>query len=58
MTNSTFANSENTEFPLDAPDIIISASQSFRIDSKMQVPAFSIAGAHVPEVDEAYQFDR
>lgn len=58
MTNSTLTNSENTEFPLDAPDIIISASQSFRIDSKMQVPAFSIAGAHVPEVDEAYQFDR
>ncbi len=45
-------------FPLDAPDITLSVRQTFGIDSELQVPAFSRAGAHVPDVDEAYRFDR
>src|SRR5688572_20538964 len=56
--NSTVSISGNAEFPLDAPDLVISASAVFGIDTDMRVPAFSIAGAHVPEVDDAYQFDR
>ena len=45
-------------FPLDRPDITLSVRQTFGIDSDMQVPAFSQAGEHVPDIDEAYRFDR
>jgi cobaltochelatase CobS len=41
-----------------APDITISVRQSFGIDSDLQVPAFSQATEYVPEIDEAYRFDR
>lgn len=44
-------------FPLDAPDIKVSVRQCFGIDSDMEVPAFSMGAEHVPDVDEAYQFD-
>ena len=50
--------SEAAEFPLDAPDITVSARQVFGLDWDMDVPAFSEAGSHVPDVDEDYQFDR
>ena len=36
----------------------MSVRQTFGIDSDMQVPAFSQAGEHVPDVDDAYRFDR
>src|SRR4051812_35291011 len=39
------------------PDITIAARQSFGLDIDMQVPAFSQASEHVPEVDDAYRFD-
>jgi len=45
-------------FPLDAPDIKVSVRQCFGIDCDMDVPAFSIGDEHVPDIDEAYQFDR
>jgi cobaltochelatase CobS len=41
-----------------APDITISVRQSFGIDSDLQVPAFSQTTEYVPEIDEAYRFDR
>ena len=44
-------------FPLDAPDISVSVRQAFGIDSDMEVPAFSETEDHVPELDDAYQFD-
>ncbi len=44
-------------FPLDAPDISISACQTFGIDTDMEVPAFSEGNEYVPIVDDAYQFD-
>jgi cobaltochelatase CobS len=44
-------------FPLDRPDIQVSVRQTFGLDSDMQVPAFSMPGAHVPDLDEAYRFD-
>lgn len=44
-------------FPLDAPDIMVSVRQCFGIDSDMEVPAFSMGDEHVPDTDEAYQFD-
>ncbi|GGF07194.1 cobaltochelatase subunit CobS [Aliidongia dinghuensis] len=40
------------------PDITVSVRQTFGIDSDLQVPAFSAANEHVPDVDEAYKFDR
>src|SRR5690349_22365662 len=43
--------------PLDQPDITVSVRQTFGLDSDMQVPAFSRASDHVPDVDEAYRFD-
>src|SRR5277367_5509660 len=45
-------------FPLEQPDITISVRQTFGINSDLQVPAFSQASEHVPELDDAYKFDR
>src|SRR5690349_17708941 len=42
----------------ETPDISISVRQSFGLDSDMQAPAFSKAREHVPDLDEAYHFDR
>src|SRR5437899_10067401 len=44
-------------FPLEQPDITISVRQTFGINSDLQVPAFSLASEHVPDLDEAYRFD-
>jgi cobaltochelatase CobS len=41
-----------------APDIKISVRQSFGIDSELQVPGFSQTTEYVPEIDDAYRFDR
>ena len=51
------ANFGDAHHPLDAPDITISVRQTFGIDSDLQVPAFSESSDHVPDTDEAYQFD-
>ncbi len=51
--------SHNTQaFAMQEPDITVSVRQMFGIDSDMEVPAFSVADSHVPEVDDAYRFDR
>jgi cobaltochelatase CobS len=41
-----------------APDIKVSVRQTFGLDSDLQVPAFSQATEYVPNLDEAYRFDR
>ena len=43
--------------PLGKPDIKVSVRQTFGIDSDHEVPAFSQASEHVPDIDEAYRFD-
>ena len=43
---------------LNLPDITVSARDALGIDSDFRVPAFSQASDHVPDIDEAYQFDR
>jgi cobaltochelatase CobS len=43
---------------IDTPDMTVSARNAFGLDVDMQVPAFSTRTEHVPEVDEAYRFDR
>jgi cobaltochelatase CobS len=40
------------------PDIKIKVRQTFGIDTDMEVPAYSSPADHVPEVDDAYRFDR
>src|SRR5882672_8002639 len=40
------------------PDITIAVQQTFGIDCDMQVPAYSQRAEHVPDIDEAYRFDR
>jgi cobaltochelatase CobS len=45
-------------FAIDRPDITISVRQTFGIDSDLQVPAFSQPNEYVPDLDEAYRFDR
>jgi cobaltochelatase CobS len=47
-----------SDMPLDQPDITVSVHQTFGIDVDLQVPAFSRSGDHVPDMDEAYRFDR
>jgi cobaltochelatase CobS len=44
--------------PKTLPDIQVSARQLFGIDTDMQVPAFSQPNDHVPDIDDAYRFDR
>ena len=41
----------------ELPDIKVSVRQTFGLDSDMQVPAYSQAREHVPDLDEAYRFD-
>jgi len=40
------------------PDCKVSARALFGIDSDWEIPAFSQAGEHVPEIDSAYRFDK
>jgi cobaltochelatase CobS len=40
------------------PDIKVSVKKVFGLDIDWQVPAFSVAGNHVPVIDAAYRFDR
>jgi cobaltochelatase CobS len=47
-----------TSNALDTPDIELSVRQAFGIDSDMMVPGFSKGSEHVPDLDEAYHFDR
>src|ERR1700735_5140047 len=47
-----------TAQPLALPDITVSVRQTFGIDSDMHVPAFSVSTEHVPDLDDAYRFDR
>ncbi|MBV9571285.1 MAG: cobaltochelatase subunit CobS [Alphaproteobacteria bacterium] len=41
-----------------APDIRVDVRDTFGIDAKMQVPAFSRGNEYVPDRDPAYRFDR
>ena len=47
-----------TDFALNEPDITVSVRQTFGIDSDMEVPAFSQGNDYVPDIDNAYLFDK
>lgn len=40
------------------PDTTVLASEAFGFETDMEVPAFSESNEHVPEIDDAYLFDR
>ena len=48
---------ETQEIP-GLPDMKVSARQVFGLDIEMDVPAYSTAEEHVPDVDPDYVFDR
>ena len=48
----------NPAHSLDAPDTKVSVRKVFGIDADMEVPAFSKASDHVPDIDDSYVFDR
>ena len=62
MQNESAATETNRSIGLDSlpssPDIKVSVRQTFGIDSDLDVPAFSQATEYVPDLDEAYRFDR
>jgi cobaltochelatase CobS len=62
VQNNSAATEANRSIGLDAlpkiPDIAVSVRQTFGIDADLQVPAFSQATEYVPDIDEAYRFDR
>ncbi len=43
---------------IDQPDTRVAVRELFDIDSDMEVPAFSVRTEHVPDIDDAYRFDR
>ena len=47
-----------TEQVAALPDMKVSVRQQFGIDSDMEVPAYSKAEEHVPDIDPDYRFDR
>jgi cobaltochelatase CobS len=51
--------SPRTDLPLpETPDVTVAARELFRIDTDLQVPAFSSVDDHVPPLDPDYVFDR
>ena len=40
------------------PDMKVSIRQVFGIDSDLEIPAYSKADEHVPDIDPDYRFDR
>jgi len=45
------------QLPTLVPDLKVSIRETFGVDSDMLVPAFSTRDSHVPDLDDAYQFD-
>jgi cobaltochelatase CobS len=43
---------------IDMPDLRVKAREVFGLDTDLEVPAFSTRTEHVPEIDNAYRFDR
>src|SRR5271157_2743698 len=43
---------------IDLPDTSVRAAEAFGIETDMEVPAFSVRTEHVPDLDDAYRFDR
>ena len=46
-----------SDINLEQPDMMISVRDVFGIDTNLKAPAFSEKDSHVPEIDNAYQFN-
>jgi cobaltochelatase CobS len=57
MTINATPGSATKPLSQQMPDMTVSVRQTFGIDTDMEVPAFSEAEDHVPEIDDAYRFD-
>jgi cobaltochelatase CobS len=58
MTPPENAPTAPNNMPTGMPDITLSVRQTFGIDTDLHVPAFSKTSDYVPDLDEAYRFDR
>ncbi len=58
MTINVTPGSASKPLSQQMPDMTVSVRQTFGIDTDMEVPAFSEPEDHVPEIDDAYRFDR
>ncbi len=58
MAEAANNSSADADRATDVPDITVSVRQQFGFDTDMQAPAFSQGGELVPDLDEAYCFDR
>ncbi len=47
----------DSAFPLETPDMTVSAHQTFGLEPDFDVPAFSETNEYTPDMDEAYRFD-
>ena len=47
----------DVKMPAGEPDMMVGVRQLFGIDIDMQVPAYSEATDHMPDVDDTYRFD-
>jgi cobaltochelatase CobS len=54
----SFAETSPALADLGGPDTSVDARTVFGIDADLAVPAFSARAEHVPDIDEAYKFDR
>ena len=43
---------------IDLPDSFIDPREAFGVETTFKVPAFSVRTEHVPDIDNAYRFDR
>jgi cobaltochelatase CobS len=57
-TENNMVSDRHPAHSLDAPDITINARDVFNIDVDLEVPAFSKPSEYVPDIDEAYVFDK
>jgi len=57
--NKVAANAEiRPTSAINLPDITVDAREVFGVDIDLKVPAFSVRTEHVPDIDNAYQFDK
>ncbi|WP_144184183.1 cobaltochelatase subunit CobS [Elioraea rosea] len=58
MTKVTQLSDARPTSAIDLPDTKVRAGDVFGFASDLEVPAFSVRTEHVPDIDEAYRFDR
>ena len=57
-TENSTSTDRKPSHSLDGPDITVNARDVFNIDVDLEIPAFSTSSEYVPDLDEAYVFDK